>query len=76
MQLNKPVGAWFVQPLKQGQLDKAFSIISCMVYLCTFLSTPQNIKSQIIDLIRTYPNVPIYKLGFFNQWQAEPLWII
>jgi hypothetical protein len=20
------------------------------------------------------PNVPVYKYGFFNQWQTEPLW--
>ena len=74
MQLNNPVGAWFIKPLKQGQLDKPFSTISCMVYLCGFLHTPQDFKSKIVNLIGSYPNVPVYKLGFFNQWQNEPLW--
>jgi len=74
MQLNNPVGAWFTQPLKQGQVDKPFSIISCMVYLCNFLNQTQEIKQKIIDLIQAYPNVPIYKIGFFNRWQSEPLW--
>ncbi|MDR1023906.1 MAG: Abi family protein [Prevotellaceae bacterium] len=74
MQLNNPQGAWFSQPLKQGQMDKPFSTISCMVYLCCFLNQPQDMKREIIDLINAYPRVPIYKYGFFNGWQAEPLW--
>ena len=74
MQLNNPAGAWFAKPLKQGQLDKSFSTISCMVYLCGFLRASQDIKSKIVNLVNAYPNVPVYKLGFFNQWQSEPLW--
>jgi abortive infection bacteriophage resistance protein len=74
MQQNNPCGAWFTRALKQGQLDKPFSIISCMVYLCGFLNHSHDIKSKIIDLIHAYPNVPIYRLGFFNQWENEPLW--
>jgi abortive infection bacteriophage resistance protein len=74
MQLNNPQSAWFEQPLKRGQIDKPFSIISCMVYLCNFLNQPQDMKREIIDLVNAYPNVPVYKYGFFNEWQAEPLW--
>ncbi|MDR1895247.1 MAG: Abi family protein [Prevotellaceae bacterium] len=74
MQLNNPRGAWFTQPLKQGQIDKPFSTISCMVYMCGFLNHPQYMKSKIIELIRNYPNVPVYKFGFFNNWNNEPLW--
>ena len=74
MKLNNPIGGWFNQPLKQGQIDKPFSIISCMVYLCNFLNFTNEIKPKILDLIQTYPNLPIYKLGFFNQWHSEPLW--
>jgi len=74
MQLNNPAGAWFIKPLKSGQLDKSFSTISCMVYLCGFLHASRNIKSKIVNLVNSYPNIPVYKLGFFNQWQNEPLW--
>jgi abortive infection bacteriophage resistance protein len=74
MQLNNSVGAWFAKPLKQGQLDKPFSTISCMVYLCNRLSPLPAIKAKIIDLLNAHPNVPVYKLGFFNEWQNEPLW--
>ena len=74
LQLNNPVGAWFIRPLKQGQLDKPFSTISCMIYLCGFLHFPQDIKTKIVNLVNSFPNVPVYKLGFFNHWQNEPLW--
>jgi abortive infection bacteriophage resistance protein len=74
MQLNNPCGAWFTRALKQGQLDKPFSTISCMIYLCGFLNHSHDIKSKIIDLIHAYPNIPIYRFGFFNQWESEPLW--
>lgn len=74
MQLNNPSGKWFTQPLRQGQIDKPFSTISCMVYLCNHLNQSDDVKQQIIELINAYPNVPIYKYGFFNNWQSEPLW--
>jgi abortive infection bacteriophage resistance protein len=76
VQLNNPSGAWFTQPLRQGQLDKPFSIISCMVYLCGHLNHSEDIKQRIIALINAYPNVPVYKYGFFNHWQDEPLWAL
>ena len=31
-------------------------------------------KQKITNLIDAYPNVPIYKYGFFNNWRNEPLW--
>ena len=74
MNLNNPAGKWFNRQLTQGQIDKPFSTISCMAYTCSFLTGKQDIKQKIIDLIQSYPDVPIYKLGFFNQWRSEPLW--
>ena len=74
MNLNNPAGKWFNNPLRQGQIDKPFSTISCTVYLCNFLTGTQDIKQKILELIQNYPDVPIYKLGFFNHWQSEPLW--
>ena len=74
MQLNNPGGAWFTQPLRQGQLDKPFSTISCLLYLYGYLSHSDDMKQQIIELINTYSKVPIYKYGFFNRWRFEPLW--
>ena len=74
MQLNNPAGAWLTRPLQQAQTNKPFAVISCMVYLCNYLSKSEDIKQKIIDLIDIFPNVPIYKNGFLNYWQNEPLW--
>jgi len=74
MQLNNPVEAWFVQPLRPKQLNKPFAIISCMIYLYNNLNHSDEIKRKIVDLIDKYPNVSIYKYGFFNNWRSEPLW--
>ena len=74
MQLNNPVGAWFVNTLHHRQLNKPFSIISCMVYLCNHLIQSDDIKQKIIDLITSFPNVQISKYGFLNHWRSEPLW--
>jgi abortive infection bacteriophage resistance protein len=74
MQLNNPRSAWFTKPIQQGQIDKPFSTISCMTYLCDFAGQPQDMKREIIELINDYPDVPIYKYGFFNNWRNEPIW--
>jgi abortive infection bacteriophage resistance protein len=74
MKLNNPVASWFTQAPKQGQIDKPFSTISCMVYLCNHLNQSDDMKQKIINLIDAFPNVPIYKYGFFNRWRSEPLW--
>ena len=74
MQLNNPAGAWFLYPLQSGQVNKSFALISCMTYLCNHLNQSDDIKRKIINLIDAYPNVPIYKYGFYNNWRSEPLW--
>jgi abortive infection bacteriophage resistance protein len=74
MQLNNPSGAWFAKPLKPAQLNKPFAVISCMVYLCNCINHSDHIKQRIITLINSYPDVPVYKYGFFNNWRNEPLW--
>jgi abortive infection bacteriophage resistance protein len=74
MQLNNPSGIWFTRQLQPGQLSKPFAIISCMVYLCNNINHSDDVKQRIIALIDSCPNVPVYKYGFFNNWQNEPLW--
>ena len=73
--LNNPTGQWFVNPLVSAQLKKPFLIISCMIYLCNKISPGHHIKNMILKLIDENPTVPIYKLGFLNNWHTEPLWM-
>jgi abortive infection bacteriophage resistance protein len=72
--LNNPKGKWFSNPLTQVQTKRPFLIISCMVYLCNEVTPGHQIKTKILDLISNNPNIPIYKLGFLNDWKNEPLW--
>lgn len=72
--LNNPVGKWLVNPLQSAQTKKPFLIISTMVYLCNHVTPNHQIKSKILELFRNNRTVPIYKLGFFNNWENEPLW--
>ncbi|MFY8020916.1 MAG: Abi family protein [Bacteroidia bacterium] len=73
--LNNPSGNWFTHPLVQSQSKKPYLIISCMIYLCNHLSPEHPIKTKILELISKNPNLPVYKLGFINDWRNEPLWL-
>lgn len=74
LNLKNPVGQWFNHPLSEVQLKKPFLIISCMVYLCNQVTPGHQIKTKILDLIDSNPTIPVYKLGFLNNWEREILW--
>jgi abortive infection bacteriophage resistance protein len=56
------------------QRPKPFLLISTMIYLCNAINPNNEIKNKLFALFKSNPNIPIYKLGFFNNWQNEPLW--
>jgi len=72
--LNNPIGPWLIHPLLPVQTKKSFLIISSMVYLSNEVSINQSIKAQLLQLFNDNPTIPIYKLGFLNNWNNEPLW--
>lgn len=72
--LNNPAGLWFSRNLSPVQTKKPFLIISSMVYLCNFSSPSNHIKTQLLELFKANPSIPIYKLGFLNNWDKEPIW--
>jgi abortive infection bacteriophage resistance protein len=72
--LNNPIGQWLAFPITDVQNKKPFLIITSMLYLCNQITPGHQIKSKILDLFNTNPNVPIYKLGFLNNWRNEPIW--
>jgi len=73
-QINNPIRKWFTHPLIPVQTKKPFLIISCMVYLCNGIISNHHVKSRILELICSNPEIPVYKLGFLNNWDKEPLW--
>lgn len=72
--INNPINSWFSNSLSPVQIKKPFLTISCMLYLCNSINTNHYIKKNILDLFSNNPKVPIYKLGFLNNWEKEPLW--
>lgn len=69
-----PQNAWLNKPVLESQMKKVFLIISCMVYICNKVTPGHHIKIKIKDLIQTNPSIPIYKLGFLNNWEQQDLW--
>ena len=53
---------------------KPFLVISTMIYLCNAINPNNAIKNKLLSLFQNNPHIPIYKIGFFNNWQQEPLW--
>jgi abortive infection bacteriophage resistance protein len=72
--IKNPIGQWFTKPLEDVQSKKPFLIISSMIYLCNQVTPGHHIKSKLLELFETNPTVPIYKLGFLNNWDQEPIW--
>jgi abortive infection bacteriophage resistance protein len=69
----KPRNPWLlgVTPV---QMKKPFVVISTMVYLCNAINPGNEIKNKLLSLFNSNPDIPIYKMGFFNNWRREPLW--
>lgn len=74
LKLRNPQDAWLNNPIIESQRKKVFLIISCMVFICNKVTPGHNIKLKIKDLIQNNSTIPIYKLGFLNNWERQDLW--
>ena len=72
--LNNPPGPWFSNNLSQVQFKKPFLIMSCMLYLCNMIMPNHDIKTDLLNLFKENNQIPIYKIGFLNNWDKEPIW--
>lgn len=72
--LNNPKSDWLNNPLLPVQNKKPFLIITSMIYLCNEVTPNHQIKSKILNLFASNSSLPIYKLGFFNNWERQPIW--
>jgi len=71
---RSPRNQWLQFGITPIQEKKPFVVISTMVYLCNAINPDNEIKNKLLSLFNSNPNIPIYKMGFFNNWQNEPLW--
>ena len=72
--IKNPIGDWLSFPLAPVQKKKPFLIITTMVYLCNIVTPHHQIKSKILDLIKSNPSMPVYKIGFLNKWDHHQIW--
>lgn len=72
--INNPKSDWLKGSLLPVQRKKPFLILSSMIYLCNEVTPNHQIKNKILKLFATAPNLPIYKLGFLNNWEKHPIW--
>jgi abortive infection bacteriophage resistance protein len=72
--LNNPKSDWLNHLLLPVQSKKSFLIISSMIYLCNEITPNHHIKIKILNLFESTPHLPIYKLGFLNNWEKHPIW--
>ena len=71
---RSPRNQWLQFDVTPVQEKKPFVVVSTMVYLCNAINPNNEIKNKLLVLFNSNPNIPIYKMGFFNNWQNEPLW--
>jgi abortive infection bacteriophage resistance protein len=74
VELRNPQGPWLNLPLKEVQQKKPFLIISTLIFLCNKVTPNHQIKIKILDLFAQYQGMPIYKLGFLNNWNQQDIW--
>jgi abortive infection bacteriophage resistance protein len=71
---KNPRSQWLHYKITPVQEKKPFVVISTMVYLCNSINPDNEIKNKLLSLFENNPGIPIYKMGFFNNWRQEPLW--
>lgn len=69
-----PRSQWLQNGITEAQEKKPFYVITAMLYLCNEIYPDHKIKNKILTLFEQSPNIPIYKIGFFNNWQKEAIW--
>lgn len=73
-EIRNPRMAWLSRPLTEVQQKKPFYVITAMLYLCNAIDEGHTFKEKLLALFKEYADVPIYKIGFFNRWEEEPIW--
>lgn len=74
MTITHPNHLWLQMSLTKYQAKRPFYVISAMLYLCNAVQNDNLFKIKLLDLFSKYPNIPLHKLGFNNQWEKQHIW--
>lgn len=76
MGIENPSGVWIENSSLLTGKKKAFPIMTAMLYLCNAINAGDTYKKKIVALLQKNPNIPIYKIGFLDNWRDEPIWSV
>lgn len=65
---------WLHQQMTDDQRMRAFGVSSCLLYLINTLDSANTMKEEIHALLSKYPKIPVYMLGFTDNWKENPIW--
>lgn len=72
--INRHRDKWMLSSLTEHQRKRAFGVMSCLLYLCNAINPENTIKQDIKNLFDSYPNIPIFMIGFTRGWKENPIW--
>lgn len=56
------------------QRRKIFPILSAILYLNDFVSPGNHLKQEFYNLFDDFPSIQLYKMGFPENWEQQPIW--
>ena len=74
MNIKNPKGIWLRNPPQEVAQKKPYFVITAMLYLCEAIGAGNSYKKKVIALVKEHPQIPIYRLGFLDKWDEEPIW--
>lgn len=65
----------FHNPIKIDKLNpKLFRFLVVIQYLLNFIDTENLFGGNLLNLIKSYPNLPLEEIGFPKNWENIPFW--
>ena len=72
--INRHRDNWVFSDLTEHQCKRAFGVISCLLYLCNAIYPENTIKQDIKNLFASFPDIPVFMIGFTKGWDKNPIW--
>ena len=72
--LSKPPALWLKKVPLATEHHTLYIHICCMKYLLDVADKNHYFTLRLSELLKKYPSVDLKALGFYTDWQSEPLW--
>ncbi|HWQ25864.1 MAG TPA: Abi family protein [Chlorobaculum sp.] len=73
--LPKPPSPWLTDVPSASQHHMLYVHLCCMKYLLDAISPGNHFVMKLSNILKKYPNVDLFALGFSAVWEKEPLWM-